>query len=124
MKSVNKQSNQSNKSSQRIYLLAVTVQCGIIQLINADGTIGYYRQRGIQRLTDKEKKMFIQLGFLHPNWEMYRELPSNISIYYEDEYIQGKARATFPSASTLFKEIQKMTGTATKSKVATSTKKK
>ena len=36
------------------------------------------------------------LGLLNKDWAMYKELPKNIRIHYEDEFIMGKARATFP----------------------------
>ena len=35
-------------------------------------------------------------GMLAPNWKCLPELPSNISISFEDPELMGRARATFP----------------------------
>ena len=81
---------------ERQYLTAVTIECGIICLIDYSGNIIYYRQRGIQRIPDEQRKLLISLGLLARDWEQYKELPSYISISYEDPTIMGKARASYP----------------------------
>lgn len=85
------------EKKERIYLMAVSISNGIITLIDEDGTIVNYRQRGIQRLSEEQQKLLIAMGMLNVRWKSYKELPKHISIYYEDEYIMGKARATFPT---------------------------
>lgn len=84
------------KSPTRRNLTAVTIVAGIITLIDENGIMCYYRQRGITNIPPQIKLYLINAGFLHRNWNNFKELPSNISIKYEDEEILGKARATFP----------------------------
>lgn len=86
----------ANTSSNREYLTAISIDAGIITLIEPEGSIGYYRQRGIGRLKDFEIRQLISMGMLNPNWAKLKELPRNWSIEFEDEEIMGKARATFP----------------------------
>ena len=64
--------------------------------IDENGEMCYYRQRGITSMAPQLKLYLVNAGFLHRNWNNFKELPSNISIKYEDEEILGKARATFP----------------------------
>lgn len=86
----------STKKQEREYLTAISITGGIITLIQPDGSIGLYRQRGIGQLSLATKALLINHGQLDPWWEKYRELPKNWSIEFEDEEIMGKARATFP----------------------------
>lgn len=83
------------KKRERVYATVIMIDRGIIQLVEPDGTIGYYRQRGIQKLSEEERQQLIRRLKLHPNWKEFKELPSHYTIYYEDEEIMGKARATF-----------------------------
>lgn len=80
---------------EREYLTALMIEGGLINLIEPSGNIGVYRQRGIKRLGEQKIKVLINKGYLAANWELYKELPKNWSIYYEDEEIMGKARVTF-----------------------------
>jgi hypothetical protein len=84
---------------QREYLTAVSIDKGIITLVEPDGRIGWYRQRGINRIEPAERERLIKLGALDSRWQQAKELPSNWSISFEDEEIMGKARATFPGVS-------------------------
>lgn len=97
---------------EREYLVAVSIEAGIITLIEPDGRIGFYRQRGIQRLNPLQIQKLVQLGLLNPRWREAKELPSNWSICFEDEEIMGKARATFP----LPKEMRGTSNNGTKHK--------
>lgn len=81
---------------ERQYLTAIAIQCGIISVIDYSGNIVYYRQRGIQRIPEEQRKLLISLGLLARDWEQYKELPSYISISYEDPTIMGRARASYP----------------------------
>lgn len=82
--------------AQREYITAVSIERGIITLIEPNGTIGLYRQRGIQRLDERFELQLIAMGLLDSRWRQFKELPKNWSISFEDEEIMGKARATFP----------------------------
>ena len=79
----------------REYITAISIEAGIVTLIEPDGNIGYYRQRGITKLTDYQKAALINMRLLDPQWARYREVPSNWSIEFEDEEIMGKAHVTF-----------------------------
>ena len=81
---------------EREYLNAVSIYSGIITMIEQDGTIGQYRQRGIGKLPRAVLMELVSAGKLDPYWWSCKELPSNYSISFEDEEIMGKARATFP----------------------------
>lgn len=76
-------------------ILAVSIVGGIITLIEPTGLINYYRQRGIQRFTQAQIAFAINSGALDPDWANYPELPRYYHIYFEDEEIMGKAKATF-----------------------------
>lgn len=88
-----------NKS--REYLTAIHINKGIITLIDVDGQVKQYRQRGIKQIKPNVIKKLIGSDRLVPNWSSFKELPSNYSIAYEDEEVQGKARATFPDLEKL-----------------------
>ena len=85
-------------SKERQYLTAIGIQKGIIGLIEDDGTIGYYRQRGIQRIETSKRAVLIKIGALDKDWASYKELPPHYSISFEDPDIMGRARASFPDA--------------------------
>lgn len=94
----------ANAKTQRIYLTAVTIQSGIIQVIQ-EGRIVYYRQRGIQKIPADDRKKLIELGFLNPGWANIPELPSYITVEFEDPVIQGRARMSFPTLETIQKVL-------------------
>lgn len=81
---------------ERKYLTVTYIRAGIIELIEENGQIALYRQRGINQIHDNLKIQLISNGFLIKDWYKYKELPKNYSISYEDEAIMGKARASFP----------------------------
>lgn len=81
---------------QRRYLTAISIVGGIITLINEQGDIETYTQRGIRRLDKNKIAACVQRGVLVQNWQCFYELPSNISISFEDPEVMGRARATFP----------------------------
>lgn len=80
---------------EREYLTAVAIDKGIITLIEPEGMIGFYRQRGIRALSDRQREMLIKNNLLDERWAQAKELPKHWSIAFEDEEIMGKARATF-----------------------------
>lgn len=79
---------------QREYITAIAINRGVIQLIQPDGTIGFYRQRGIGKFRAVIDNL-IASGKLDPRATSLPELPYNWSISFEDEEIMGKAYATF-----------------------------
>jgi hypothetical protein len=81
---------------ERVYLTAVAIDKGIIAVIMPNGTISYFRQRGISKLHESYTNKLVEENKLASNWENYIELPNYMSIAFEDEVIMGKARASFP----------------------------
>lgn len=82
--------------SEREYIIAISIDSGIITLIEPNGSISNYRQRGIQRLPKSIIATEIKAGNLNPLWEKIPELPRNYSIEFEDPEIMGRALATYP----------------------------
>lgn len=93
-------------SKEREYLTAITICAGIITLIDYNGNVCYYRQRGISKLNDNQRKILISAGLLQRDWERYKELPSYISISFEDPEIMGRARATYPNPEEIIDAIK------------------
>lgn len=87
----------TSKKVERKYITAICIMKGIIELIEPNGEIGYYRQRGIKALSPSVRDRVTKDGFLDKNWGKYPELPKNYTIYFEDPEIMGRAVATFPS---------------------------
>lgn len=90
------QSSSSKQKTKRRYLKVITIIAGIITLVDENGNIVFYRQRGISKIDAQTRLVLMNVGFLHRDWSNYKELPSDVSIRYEDEEILGKAKATFP----------------------------
>lgn len=88
---------KNSKKKDREYITAICIMHGIIELIEPNGEIGYYRQRGIKSLSPVVRDRIIKDGLLDKNWGSYKELPKNYTIYFEDPEIMGRAVATFPS---------------------------
>lgn len=82
---------------EKQYLTALSIEAGIITLIDADGDIKKYRQRGITGLTEEFKLLLIRIGFLNRSWYAFEEIPANIVIFYEDEEILGRASVKYPA---------------------------
>jgi len=80
---------------ERLHLTAISVHKGVIQVIMPDGNIALFAQRGIKKLTPNEAMVAIERDLVEPKAFGLRELPSNISISFEDPTIQGKAVASF-----------------------------
>ena len=95
---------------ERLYLTAISVVAGIVTLIDMDGQIVMYRQRGISKYSDKQIKVLVSTGLLHPNWKMYKELPKHISISFEDTEIMGRAQATYPNPEKIAKQLSDLSG--------------
>lgn len=80
--------------AMRRRLTCVAISGGIINVINEVGNIESYAQRGIKKLSLPDQCYCIENGILHPGVFQLQELPSNISIEFEDPCM-GKPRASF-----------------------------
>lgn len=99
--------NNMSDGANREYLIAVHIINGIILLIEPDGSLGEYRQRGIQTLSPNVIKSEIRNGKLNAHWKSYPELPKNYSITFEDAEIMGRALATYPLVLKIQREKRK-----------------
>lgn len=82
-------------ASNREHLTAISINRGVIMLIEPNGTVGQYRQRGIDTLTSQELISEVRSGHLIARWGDLPELPKNYSISFEDPSIMGRAFATY-----------------------------
>ena len=80
---------------ERVYLTAVAVDRGVINVINPNGELGLYAQRGIKKLRPDEATVAIERGLINPIAFSLQELPSNYSIAFESAEHQGRAVASF-----------------------------
>lgn len=93
---------------ERQYLTAISVVAGLITLIDYNGQIQQYRQRGIQKFSEKQIKLLVSSGLLVPNWKSFKELPSNISISFEEPKIMGRAQATYPNPEKIANKLKEI----------------
>ena len=77
------------------YVTAIYINCGLIALIEPDGNIGVYRQRGMDKVDAHLMNQLVSMGLVVPNWMQYKELPKYYVISFEDEQIMGKAEPKF-----------------------------
>lgn len=82
-------------TGDRVYATVVQIRKGIITLIENDGSLGFYRQRGLNRLSEADKMALVQSGYLDSRYKDIRELPSKYRLKSECEEITGKPRVTF-----------------------------
>ena len=78
------------------YLTAVSIECGIITLLDKDGSLVQYRQRDIESISNEQRRLLIAMGVLRRDWKCYSELPSHTEIAYEDPMIMGIAKEVYP----------------------------
>ena len=81
---------------EKVFLTVIQIVAGIITLIDEEGQIVSYRQRGISKYSDRQLRVLIGAGLLDQRWRMFEEIPKNISIYYEDPEVKGKAQIRYP----------------------------
>ena len=81
--------------NNRINVIALYVVKGMISLIDTDGEVRVYRQRGIQRLSEVEIAKEIKEGRLNKDWKQYKEVPNNYSVSFECPDIQGRCLVTY-----------------------------
>lgn len=91
---------------ERQYLIAININAGIITLIDYNGEIKQYRQRGLNNYNEKQLKALVNMGLLDAKWQTIPELPKYKSIYFEDPETQGRAQATYPSPEKVMKTMQ------------------
>lgn len=80
---------------EREFVTVINIEKGIIMLVESNGSLSSYRQRGINNLNINEINQEINSGRLAKDWNNYNELPINYSISFEDPEVCGRAVATY-----------------------------
>lgn len=80
---------------EKIEVIAITVNSGIVKIADEYGRIMDYAQRGLKSLRPDEATVAIERGLLNPIALNLPMLPLHYKISFEDPKIQGKAQATF-----------------------------
>jgi hypothetical protein len=83
-------------AATRHYADVINYEKGLITLVQEDGSVGVYTQRGIKELSPLEKSREVKAGRLDPNFMNFRELPGNYTLVFEAPEITGKCTATYP----------------------------
>ena len=96
----------SRGKKEKEYLTAIDIRAGIIRLIEMDGSIGTYRQRGIEKYSPEQLAKLVGLGLLDAMWVRYPSLPGYKKITYEVPDIMGRARGTFPDIESIMKVMK------------------
>ena len=78
-----------------IQVTAVAIQKGVIRVIEPNGLLRDYAQRGLSKYSDEMKLKSLREGIITQYTLTLRELPKNYSISFECPEIQGRAYATF-----------------------------
>lgn len=82
--------------TQNRVLTAVTIDKGVITLIDESGEIKNYLQRGIEALSMREKAELGKQGLLDFDGALsFKDLPKDISIVFEEPSIMGRAYVTY-----------------------------
>lgn len=94
---MNNQESGGNQMGARKYLhlTAINISKGVITLIEPNGTVGVYAQRGIDKLSNDEFMRLVRSGRLDSRVMELPKLPSNYCISFEDEETMGKAKPSF-----------------------------
>ncbi len=93
-------------TTEKEYLTAISICAGIITLIDYNGNLCQYRQRGIGRFNHEQRMNLISLGLLQRGWERYEEIPKHIVLSYEDSTLLGKASSKYPTAVKIIKAFK------------------
>ena len=77
-------------------LTAISIYKGVITLIDEDGEVKHYLQRGIESMTMMKKAELGRQNLLDFDASLaYKDLPKDISIEFEDPSVQGKVYVTY-----------------------------
>jgi hypothetical protein len=74
----------------------VSINKGVITLIDENGEVKNYLQRGIESLSMMKKAELGRLNLLDFNASLsYKDLPKDISLEFEDPGTQGRVYVTY-----------------------------
>jgi hypothetical protein len=83
------------KKIPNVHLTAISTHRGIIKIIELSGSIGFYRQKGIEKLSDIVREEQVEWGWLDQNWSLAPVLPEHYKVSYEEPEIMGRFYRTY-----------------------------
>ena len=81
--------------TDRVYVTAVTFDRGLITVVEPNGKMGYYSQRGINKLSKSTLANLVGRGHLRKDILRFTEFPKNYSLVNEDPESLGRIFVTF-----------------------------
>ena len=81
--------------ADRVYVTAVTFDRGLITVIEPNGKMGHYSQRGINKLSKSIIASLVGRGNLRKDILRFTEFPKNYSLVNEDPESLGRIFVTF-----------------------------
>lgn len=75
--------------------MVISIHMGVITMLDEYGNLVYYKQRGIARMGKANKEKLIQMGRLDPEIDLFRPLPSQYKLVWEDGSVMRKPEETF-----------------------------
>lgn len=91
----NNRARAAQKSAEAVDVTVISIQMGVIQLIEPNGSIGWYRQTGLKNFTALDLQRFIREGKLAVNALDFNEVPANYRLSFEEPSIMGRAYKSF-----------------------------
>jgi hypothetical protein len=89
---------KTTRKSNKLRLMALWENQGLIAYVQPDGSIGLFAQKGVHtKLTHQEKIIGISEGVLNERVMNCIEVPNGITLYHEEPSIQGKVKTVFPA---------------------------
>lgn len=82
-------------STERYYVTLVSYDRGIISVVNPDGKIGTYTQRGVHKLNEMQYRMAVGAGMLRPDARNFKDFPKEFTLNNERPDIMGRVKVTF-----------------------------
>lgn len=79
----------------KVRVTGVWYRRGLVCVIESNGEMVVYLQKGINELTEIERHRFINYGVIVSDWKNFKVIPSNHSIITDDISVTGKIYATY-----------------------------
>jgi len=76
-------------------VLTLNISGGIITLLDEEGNLSYYKQKGIARMGRDRKERLIREGVLDREVDRFKALPSKYRLVWEDASVMGRPEDTF-----------------------------
>lgn len=84
-----------DRQMNRVYVTAVAFDRGLISVVEPDGKMGYYSQRGVGKLDKNVFFSLVRKGHLRKDIWKFKEFPKDYSLVNEDPEALGRIFVTF-----------------------------